>query len=535
MPTVPFRNLASKGIIKDLPPYQLDLSSFSDGSNVLFHGGLLTRAPTFRTVYDNLPFIPLSILGVRPPTGNDQVFMLGPNQVCYRLSGGSLTNVTPASYTPASTANGITSAILAQVVYLNDPANTPFYYGPSSSLFAALPGWDSTWRCRSLRAFQDYMVALNVTKGAVQSGNMVKWSDLALNGLPPGSWDHTDPTKSAGENPLEALSTPLVDGLGLRNAFVLYSNDEVWAMETTGNDAIFTFRALFHSGGMISQNCGAEVDGKHYVFGPNDIYVHNGVSKTSLVDGKNRKYIFGNLDTAKASVCFTAYLPRHNAIIFGYPTGASESAVTPGNGCNKGAILDIASGAMTFVDLPNVHGVSEASVLGSSTYATISGTYETLGGSYWDLQSTIDAHIVMASEALSGSLTYSRVLGYDFNQKGNLPLPLCPEAGYPAFVERSGIDLDDVGSEVVTAKILRRLLPQARVYGDSPLSITAGSGDYPDGPYRANGPWTFDPRTQYKVDTKGGGRYLSVRFTQTSQDDFDLSGFDADIIPNGSR
>ena len=365
MPVVPFRTLGQRGIIKDLPPYQLGETAFSDGSNIRFHLGNITRSPIFRTVIDALPIVPLHVHGYRAPNGTDATFITGDNQTQYRWAGGSLVDVTPLAYTPQTTARAITACSLGQVVYVNDAGNVPFYYGPASTNFTALPGWGPTWRCRSLRPFQNYMVALNVTKGATQFGNMVKWSNLALNGLPPDSWDETDASRSAGENPLENLSTPLVDGVPLRNAMVLYSTDEIWAMEPTNDALIFSFRALFTSGGMIAQDCGVQVNGRHYVFGTNDIYMHDGANKSSVIDGKNRAYVFGNLNKKKAYACFAAHLPTLGSILFGYATGPSDSLVPAGSGCNKGALYDLSTGFWSFVDLPNVHSCTRVSVVGA--------------------------------------------------------------------------------------------------------------------------------------------------------------------------
>lgn len=536
MPTVPFRGLASQGILKDPAPYQLPIGTFSDGSNIRFSGGKASRSPIFRTVYDALPLIPLEGIGFRSDTGTDQLFMLGPGQVCYRMTAGALSNVSPSAYTPSTTQNVLTATILAQVVYFNDSTNVPLYYAPSSALFAALPNWDASWRCKSLRGFGDYLVALNVTKGSNSFGNMVKWSDLALNGLPPGSWDATDSTVSAGENPLEDLRSPLVDGLPLRGANVLYSHDEIWAMEPSSGDLVFTFRRLFGTGGMLSQNCAVEVDGKHYVLGPNDIYVHDGNEKNSLVDEKNRIAVFSNLDTNKPWACRVAHLAPLNSVLFAYPTGSGDSAVPVGNGANKGLVINLSTGSQTFIDLPNIHSVASVSVDGSYSYSTIplTLTYATVGGSYWGQEAAIDAHTMFLSEALGTSLTASRVLGYDFAQRGALTAALCSEAAYSAFLERRGIDLDDAGAELSISKLIRRVLPQARLYGETPLKIRVGAADNPEGPYRWTSDRVFDPATQYKVDVMASGRYLAVRFTQDAAEDFDVTGFDADVVPNGA-
>ena len=78
-------------------------------------------------------------------------------------------------------------------------------------------------------SFVDPFTGITQTGGAFPS--MFKWSDLTLAGLPPGSWDPDNPNTSAGENILEELNTPIVDGLPLRSIFVIYSETQIWAAE----------------------------------------------------------------------------------------------------------------------------------------------------------------------------------------------------------------------------------------------------------------------------------------------------------------
>lgn len=535
MPTIPFRGLAAKGIVRDVPPYQLPPDTFSAGSNVRFHGGVASRSPIFRTVVDALPFTPLHAFALRGAGGTDAVFMLSDAQTYHRWAGGTLTDVSPLVYTPAASSRLVTSGVLGQVAYINDFANVPVYFSPASTEFAALPGWASDWRCRSLRPFQDYLVALNVTKGSTAAGNMVKWSDIALNGLPPSTWDHTDPSTSAGENPLADLRTPLVDGLPLRGAMVLYANSEIWAMEPTGDTLIFGFRRLFSTGGMISPNCAVEASGKHYVFGPNDIYVHDGTSKQSLVDGRDRAAIFSNLNRAQAASCFVVYQPQLGSILFAYPTASTDAAIPPGGGCNKGLVIDVDTGTTSFVDLPNVYGATEAAVDGAITYSGVSSTmtYATAGGTYWSAESSIDAFPLFISAAQTDALTSSRLLGYDFAQRGLLTRPACTEATYPAMLERTGLSLDTEGMPLEVSKLLRQITPLATVYGSTPLRFQFASSNSPSGPYTWGVEKTFDPATQYKVDTRLSGRFLGIRLMNAA-DDWDFSGFDADVLPNGS-
>ena len=76
------------------------------------------------------------------------------------------------------------------------------------------------------------------------------------------------------------MQTPIVDGLELGTNFVIYSSSEAILMEFVGGTFLFNFRKLFGDEGVINTNCVVEVDGRHYVFGQNEIYVTDGTSRT---------------------------------------------------------------------------------------------------------------------------------------------------------------------------------------------------------------------------------------------------------------
>ena len=120
----------------------------------------------------------------------------------------------------------------------------------------------------------------------------VRFSDIALANNAPSSWDATDATKSAGFNDLAQMNTPIIDGATLGSNFLIYSSDQVWLMEYVGGTFIFNFRKLFSDVGVVNQNCIVEVQGRHYVFDQDDIYMTDGVSTQSICDGRVKDYIF---------------------------------------------------------------------------------------------------------------------------------------------------------------------------------------------------------------------------------------------------
>ncbi len=539
MVNVPFRGLADKGILRDPAPYQLDLNAWSRGSNVRFHGNGAEAAPIFRTVQDALPDIPQFCIGYRPPSGFDSVYFAGTTGRLWSYSSGAVTEVTQSGWVPASDPRAWTGTFLADVLYLNHPNTVPVALLPSSSQFVTLTGWSSSWTCRSLRGFGDYVIALNVVKSAVSYPSMVKWSDLTLAGQMPGSWNQNDPTTSAGENILEGLDTPLLDGLPLQNNFILYTSNQVWAMAPSGNYNIFNFTRVFGEGGILAPNCAAERDGKHYVFGPDDIYVHDGVSKLSLVDSKNKDAVFRTINKQLADCAFVQFMPRTDDVLFAYPSADTDAAFPQsGSGCNRGFVYSVTKDTGSFVDLPNVTASTLANVANTLTYADtpVTTTYSTVGGSYWDQEGGYDRVPVFTSCVQTNILTNSRLLAYDFYSRGTVASPFCAEASSAPLLERTGIDLDQLGTDIGTAKLARRMFPQVVLYGtEAPINIFVGSSMTPSGQITWAGPFQFDPTMQYKVDFRRGGRYLALRFVAPPTLDFSLPGIDLDVIPWGSR
>lgn len=450
--------------------------------------------------------------------------------------GGTTCTATSLIFATSSDSRRFTSTFLGSVSYLNRPSAPPTYFGPSSTALQGLPGWDGSWNCRALRSFGDYLIALNVTKGTNSNPSLVKWSDLTLNGLPPASWNQNDPTTSSGENPLEDLSTPLVDGLAMRGLFVLYSEDQIWSMALSGDQFIFDFARLFGDGGLIAPGCAVEVDGMHYVFGPNDIYRHDGSSKKSIIDNRNKDYVYRNLNQQHTESCFAIYMPKFEEIMFGYVSGDSTAFFPGTTRCNKGAIYNIPGDTWAFVDLPNVGGACLATLNDTLTYTTATTqTYANVGGSYFDQDNTFAENVVLVSRPLSGSLTTSRLLAYDFFDKGSLAFPFSTEANAPAYLERTGIDLDQLGSDLTTYKIVRRMFPLVSIFDNVPIQIQIGGALTPSGNVSWGPLITFNPVTQYKIDMIKGGRYLGVRFTVSLPVDFEINGFDLDVVSAGRR
>lgn len=540
MSTIPVRRLGQAGIVTDMNPADIeDPAVFTAGVNVRFRNGRVSRGPLPRTV-SVLDFEPGHALAIPPSSGGyDEVVMVSADfGAVKRLNGEELEDLTPAGQAPAGEGYPITSCFLGGVSYINRESHDPICKSPGDSTYLTLPNWPSGYRCKVLRSFKDQLVALGVTKAGAYYPTMVKWSDLVSFGGPPGDWDPTSTTNSAGENIVNEMQHAIVDGLAMRNSFVLYCTNSVWQMDFVGGDLIYQFTKLFDERGVISPNCVVQVAGQHFVFDRNDIYVHDGIAPRSIADEKTRKFIFDALDTARSYLCFVSHDARLSEIRFCYPS--SDRLVgwhNPTNGCNRAAVFNYANGTWTFYDLPNVTGACRSSLIsGKSWDDDALVTWDGAEGLFLTSEGDESQHVLFVGRSDSSmGLTAPRLYGFDLLTGGTMPQAIEPEAVKPAFVERTGLDLDALGKNLTQYTHLQAIWPQVAVDRPEDSYWQFGANDLVNQEPTWSDEEGFDPRSEAKIDINEAGKYLAYRFGVRGYGDFSLSGFDVQLVIRGRR
>lgn len=539
MPIIPIRNLGQTGVVTDNSAYNIPLTGFSAGFNVRFDEGRVSRAPIFRTIKDSLGFTPRFAYGIVPATGFDTVVMASDAWAIKEYASGTVSDVS-GSITGTSDPRPYTGTSLADVTYINRVDRVPVYRTGTGTNFADLPNWDSTWRCASLRSYGDQLIALNMTEGSTNFPTRVRFSDITTANSVPGSWDATDPTKSTGFNDLVQIPTEIIDGMSLGSNFIIYSSDQTWLMEFVGGTFIFNFRKLFNDAGVINQNCVVEAEGKHYVFGAFDIYIHDGTSKQSICDERTKNFIYSNLNNNNSDVCFAQHNPTLNEIYFCYMSGDSRVEFPNANRCNRAAVYNYRANTWSFMDMPNVSSGTIANVNSVSTYANSTTTYQLTGGTYYSQEDSFDRHVIVVGEDQSADgITSDKMYGVDLSDTGQMAFQLDVEATKPPYLERTGIDLDEGGLAARQYVVVTRLYPQCDTINtaDTTLTFEFGASDIPRATPVYGSPVTYNIPTEHKIDSRAAGRYLSYRMTLADSDykDFDLSGFDIEITPTGAR
>ena len=539
MALLPIRDLGSTGVLTDISNHNLPSNAFTMGVNVRFDEGMVSRSPVFRRIEDDLGFDPRFVFGVQPDTGFDSVVICTDTYAVKEYANGTVSDRS-GSISGATASTPFTGTSLADVTYINRVDRVPVYR-PNSSTgnFADLTNWDANWRAGSLRSFGDQLVALNITEGGTQFPTRVRFSNITSANAIPDSWDAADATKSTGFNDLVQMKTPIVDGATLGSNFIIYSQDQVWMMEFVGGTFIMNFRKLFTDIGMINQNCAVEIEGKHYVFGMDDIYMHDGSTYQSIADQKVKNFVFRGVNYSKADRCYVQHNQVLGEIYFCYNSSDDHVAFTHSDRCNRAAVYNYHNGTWSFMDLPNTSSGTSANASGVETYATSDAdyTYDAVGGSYLDQEDSFGKHVLMVgNQKTDDSLSSSKLYILDLADQGMSPFPHDTEATKAPYLEREGLDLDEAGIPLSGYKVINRLFPQGcTINPNKVVTFTFGATDLSGELPNYTSTVDFDWGTDHKIDTRIAGRYVSYKMTYSDNKDFQLTGFDMDVSVTGRR
>jgi len=536
MPNFPIRDLGQVGVVTDVSPYNLPVNGFSSGFNVRFDEGKVRRSPIFRTVKASLGFTPRFSFGVINSSAFDTVLMLSDAWSIREYSSGTVSDRS-GSISGSSDPRPYTGVNNGNVLYLNRPDRIPVARLASATNFSDLANWDANTRCVSLRGFKNYLLALNTTESSTNFPTRVRWSNGVVGNAVPDSWDATDTTKTAGFNDLSEITSEIVDGMSLGSNFVIYASDSVWLMEFVGGTFIFNFRKLFTDTGAISQNCIVEVEGKHFVFGNTDIYMHDGTSKQSISDERVRRFIFDNLNVQNNELCFVQHNPNLNEIYFCYKSGDSSVNFPNATRCNRAAVYNYTNNTWSFMDIPNVSSATNANVDTVLTYNNASNAYNVIGGTYYDQEDSYNRQTLFVGEDnTTDGLTSDKLYGLDLADEGSMAFALDTEATKAPIIERTGIDLDETDISLSQYKVIKKLYPQINTNNtDKTIVFQFGASDIPNSTPTYSNTTNFNSSTDYKIDSRVSGRYLSYKMYVNDNKDFELSGFDLDVEATGKR
>lgn len=534
MPIVPIRGVGQFGLLPDPNPFDSPISVPTHGRNVRFKNGNIKSYPVFKELQAAPRYAAAPVL-VFPRIARD-----GTRYPNVMLSNGQMAQITNGVLENVST--GVLGSITGQATvdalgesyFVNNQGYVPVFRNPTDTAYTNLPGWDGADRCVSMRAYKDFLIALNVTKGSTRYPNMVKTSNNVQAGTAP-LWDTATPGTNATENVLNDNLGELIDGCTLGNSFIIYGVQHVFRMDFIGGAFLFNYDRIFSEGGIMALNCAVEKDMRHFVFGRNDIYVHDGVSKQSLIDRRVRKYIFNRLDYSNRSRCFVHLDEANNEILFCYPT-QEGAALASGSvvGCNEAAVYNVTDNTWTFIDLPGVTSMCPAAIPLIKTWDTL-GDWDDLSGANWTSFAGNPTEVTLCAVA-TNIPSVNTLMFLDDRVGGQLPNAITTDFDFPGYVQWDMKDFDEYQINLTAHKLLRSVQPQV-ISGEAEDSILiqCGASLHPQTDMILEPPRVFFPWTSSKHDTLVHGRYLSIRISIPSGVWVEISGLDLDLMSISRR
>jgi hypothetical protein len=325
---IEINDVSKHGAIRDVPGYMLPPEAWTLGMNMQVVDDGLEKMFGWSQVFGTAGAEPHFAM---PLSTAAQTFWIWTSLThAFVWDGLAHTNITRAgggSPYSASLTEQWNGTLLAGVAILNNGVDVPqAWLTPTAATdLVDLPNWQPTVRAKIIRAFGPYLMAFNVTKTGTNFPHMVKWSHPADPGSVPVSWDETDPTRDAGEAELPDVNAGLImEALQLGDTMFIYKGSSVWKCRWIGGRFIFDFgkSAWLTTMGILGPRCVATTgDGtRHVVAAQDDVVWHNGSQVVSILNRKQRRRLFNEIDTVNFGASFMLDNPLRKQMMFCYPS-----------------------------------------------------------------------------------------------------------------------------------------------------------------------------------------------------------------------
>jgi len=529
MGTYPIENVSSYGVMKETPSHRLPPEAWTSARNVRFVDKRAQRFGGHQSVMGTPTVAPGSVMVIDNAGDIFWLYMeaAGANSNVYAYNSGVHTDISQgAGYTVANYRDW-NGDVFQGIPILNYGGGIPQYWpAPNVSTdLANVTAWPAATTAAVVKAFGNFLVAMNITDGTGAHPHRVLWSDGAAPGFLPASWDVTDPAFEADHRDLSDVNSgKIVDGIALRDFFVIYKNESTWLMRYIGGTLVHSVKPQMKTTGILAQRCSTVLAIGNsklevaFTMTGEDLGTFDGQEFKSVVEDKVRKFIVSDIDAVNFENSFVLDNRAQDEAWFCYP---ENGEVDPSVAC----VWNYKENSITFRDFIGTaaaNGPVESA--SGATWTTVIGTWEAQGPSKW--QDASRRKVVVADQAntlllqLESSDTFNGV-------------------SFDATLERVGLAItgtDRQGEPTVnhtSRKILTRVWPKIK---GGPVLIQVGGADTPDEDDVVWGDGVvFDPDSGERFcDPAGDGDpincvYNAIRFTWTEDEPGSLEGYTIEV------
>lgn len=515
MPIIIIPRVGQYGVIKDQPAHELPINAWSDSANMRFREGGAERFRGEKKLFDTPAVTPYWLQQYNQ--GGKRWWIHAGLSALYADDGVSArSNITPASAPTGTIDDRWTGGVLNGVLVANNGKDVPISWS-GSGVMTNLTAWPATTRVASLRPYKNVLVGLDVTKNVGTTNtrypHMVKWSDAAVPGALPGSYDETDLTKLAGEIDLAEEPSLMVDQLTLGDANIIYKEASMWSMTPTGDTAnVFRFQRLPGSVGALARGCIANTPKGHVVLTPGDVILHSGQGPKSIITSLMRRWLFNQIDSTNRKRAFVTTNPAANEVWVCFPElGASA--------CTLAVVWNWEDNNWSIRTLNNV----TYAATGQIDYS-ITSTWAANGDVWKDASSAWNQdELSPAQSRLLTASTSPLIVGVDVSSTFN-------GAAYTSRLERKGLHYDKPDQ----VKTIRAVYPRIDASKGTQVQIQVGGAMDVEGPTTWTTPFTYTVGSSYKADVFASGRFLAVRYQSLDNQPWRIRSQDHDVQMMGT-
>ena len=528
---VPVKNLGGVGIVYDLSDHEVPPEGLTYAKNAQFVKRQARRFSGYSEVYDGTtPSHSVAPMWLLPWADDSNFYWLYATQTkVYRMDSSILTDVTNVSGNyGAGAGDRWTGGIIGGVPVINNSSGNddPQGWDSTTTKFVDLVNWPANIVCDVLRVHREFLIALGVTNTSTSQyyPHMVKWSHPAAPGALPTSWDETDDAKDTGEADLAETTGHVVDCLTLGNINVVYKEGSTWGMQLIGGQSVFRFWPMFTDLGLYAVGCVGEFDAKHFVVSRDDVVVHNGQKWESVIDSRNKEWLFNNIHEEYYQRTYVAmHSKRQEAYICFVSRGATsptypDMALVWNMQYNTWSVRELGGfGHMAY-------GVVDNESLDSEIWDNDEEFWDT-DEEVWDWRRYSPAKLNLLAAGTDDTKFYEMNVGH--TEDGTTAEFKLQRTGLPiAGVDRQG----NIKVDLKSTKFVRRARFTINTTAD--VTIRVGMQQKPEGAVTWLDAQTFTCTEDIFIDCMLNGRFFCWELAQTADADCVVSGFllDMDLI-----
>ena len=522
---IPIVNSNSQGMVRDISDTVLPLEQWTYLEGVRCQNGKLKRFGGIENVGLTIDLEPTGIFQYRRGDEANGLFFVDDESIWF-TRGSTPVDVTGPSGPYSASPNSWTFTNFNGVPILNNIEDLP--QSAETEPFTTvddLSNWPATWLATSIRSFKTLLIALNLKISGVEKPHQFAHSNIVEDPFNvPSDWDVADPESVAGIDVLADSEGPIVDGLKLREVFVIYKDRQAYVL-TLGGSNVFTIVPTFTKG-LIALNCAVEINTpegpKHFCVGQEDIYLSSGYMEESLTNDRLSIWFYGEITVGLESHVHVKHHQSQGEVWVMFPRGEGAT------GCTHALVYTYRANKPGFTLFSLYEGVT-------TVEPSLFNIAEEVDGS-WDADSDTWDSDPSRWDAYPATFNVGRLTAVKDGAMIYVDQSDTPDTD--AIIERTGLAV--VGKDYRGAltydpdvyKLVNDFWP--RFSGSGSVQVEVPVQELPDGAVTYLGPWTFDVGDKRTPPVYAQGNLIGLRIESLDNGNWQMIGYDLDIEVAGS-